>query len=98
MSPACTRTNPAISQPDIFHRRGIRYTQPAEKTWGMSPFESDRSPRRLLASATPLLATGPVKIVLENTLDASSISLENVYAPVKVKPWPNLFSTLACKA
>src|SRR3954453_13409307 len=52
-SPDCTRTRPAISQPEIFQNRGIWYTQPAENTCGMSPLDTSRSRERLFASAAP---------------------------------------------
>ena len=69
----------SISHPEIFHNRGIRYTQPAEKTFGMSPLETSRSSLRLEASAAPMVVSvGPVKIVWEKYVEASSINLENV--------------------
>ncbi len=65
-SPAWMRTMPPISQPEIFHHRGIRYTQPAEKTRGMSPLETSLSSFRLEASAAPMVVSvGPVKMVWE---------------------------------
>ena len=64
----------------------------------MSPFERSFSRWRLPASATPLFAIGPVKIVCEKTLDASSISFENVYANENVRPREKRFSSFAWSA
>src|SRR5258708_40273000 len=93
------RPNPPISQPENFHHRGIRYTQPAEKTRGMSPLETSLSSFRLKASAAPIVVSvGPVKMVCEKYVEASSMSLENVYAKVNVKPREKRFSSFICSA
>src|SRR5438876_9887037 len=93
------RTRPPICQPEIFHHRGIWYTQPAEKTRGMSPLETSLSSFRLKASAAPIVVRdGPVKMVCEKYVEASSMSLEKVYASVNVKPREKRFSNFICSA
>ena len=45
-----------------------------------------------------VFSTGPVKMVCENTLDASSISFEKVYAALTVSPCEKRFSSFAAAA
>src|SRR5260370_27663939 len=93
------RTNPQIAQRENFHQRGIRYTQPAEQARGMSPLETSLSSFRLKASAAPIVVSvGPVKMVCEKYVEASSMSLENVYAKVNVRPREKRFSSFICSA
>jgi len=76
------RTVPPISHPEIRPTRGIRYTHPDENTCGMSPLDASLSRLRLKASAAPMVVSvGPVKMVCEKYVEASSMSLEKVYAP-----------------